>query len=156
MGFWIVPVLLEGGSCMRKYGIRNVYFFGKNSNSRIDRTKLYKTHHCVVLDWITNIEFLTLVMDYEGKRPYKIDGWERYGTMLQNNPYLYTKSYIPSITKTQKNLWIYGFFGRLGRHGGNEFFCNFAKVSYFWGWFMFISYFHGQNDYKIRISSLKI
>ena len=45
--------------------------------------------------------------------------------------------YIPSIIKTQINLVIIWLC--LGNQGGAKYFCNFDKVSYFWGWLVVIS-----------------
>ena len=41
------------------------------------------------------------------------------------------KLYIPSTIKTQINLVLLLFLGRLGRQGIAENFCSFVKVSYF-------------------------
>ena len=78
--------------------------------------------------------------------------------MLQNNPYLHKKSYIPSITKTQINLWIYGFLADWAVMAVMKFFAILLKYPTFEGVFIFLfmSYFYGWNEYKIRVSALRI
>ena len=51
----------------------------------------------------------------------------------------------PKYYKTQINIVLLLLLGRLGRQGITDSCCNFAKV-------LFFSYFHGQNEYKIRVS----
>ena len=46
---------------------------------------------------------------------------------------LYPKLYIPSSINAQMNLLLLLFLGRLGSQGSGENFCDFAKVSRFWG-----------------------
>ena len=46
--------------------------------------------------------------------------------------------YIQSTINTLMNLVLLLFWGRLGRQGISEKFCDFVKVSYFWGVFFHI------------------
>ena len=58
------------------------------------------------------------------------------------------QSYIRQVStvKTQMNFVLLLLFGRFGRQGSIENVCNFAKVSYFWGFFFHI--FMGKMNAK--------
>ena len=106
-------------------------------------------------------EFLVWVKTWNSHNQCMMHQNSKY--YCQNCTIIYLKSRISSLTAktmyfyitstiwTQMNLVLLVLFGKLGRPGSTKKFYNFAKVSYFRGFF---SCFHWWNEDKIRASKL--